>query len=66
MSEKKVRVLIAEDHGTMRAGLRLLVEREPDMECVGEAADAAQKISLSRYTSRLSGSDSSSVDVTGT
>ena len=26
MSEKKVRVLIAEDHGTVREGMRLLIE----------------------------------------
>lgn len=48
MSAKTVRVLIAEDHGTMRSGLRLLVEREPDMECVGEAADGREALRLAR------------------
>jgi DNA-binding NarL/FixJ family response regulator len=36
-----IRVLIAEDHTLLRKGLRLLLEGEPDMSVVGEAADAA-------------------------
>jgi two-component system response regulator NreC len=48
MSAKKVRVLIAEDHGTVRAGLRLLIEKEPDMEVVGEAADGREALRLAR------------------
>ena len=48
MSNQRVRVLIAEDHGTMREGMRLLVEREPDMECVGEAADGREALRLAR------------------
>lgn len=35
----KVRVLIAEDHGIVRDGIRLLLQAEPDMEVVGEACD---------------------------
>ncbi|MCK4472982.1 MAG: response regulator transcription factor, partial [Anaerolineae bacterium] len=34
-----VRVLLAEDHHLVRQGLRALLEREPDIEIVGEAAD---------------------------
>lgn len=48
MSPKKVRVLIAEDHGTVRAGLRLLIEKEPDMEVAGEAADGREALRLAR------------------
>ncbi len=48
MSGKKVRVLIAEDHGTMREGMRLIIGREPDMECVGEAADGREALRLAR------------------
>jgi two-component system response regulator NreC len=33
-------VLITEDHGLMRAGLRALLEGDPDIEVVGEAASA--------------------------
>jgi len=32
-----VRVLIVDDHAVVRAGLRLLVDAEPDLEAVGEA-----------------------------
>src|ERR687895_2215633 len=37
-----MRVLIADDHGIVRSGLRLLLERQPDIEVVGEAADGAE------------------------
>jgi DNA-binding NarL/FixJ family response regulator len=36
---KKIRVLLAEDHETVRQGLRLLIDSQPDMEVVGEAGD---------------------------
>jgi DNA-binding NarL/FixJ family response regulator len=35
----RIRVLLAEDHETVRHGLRLLLEAEGDIEVVGEAAD---------------------------
>ena len=34
---KKYRLLIADDHALLRAGLRALLAREPDLEVVGEA-----------------------------
>src|SRR5215471_18818493 len=34
-----IRVLLAEDHGTVREGLRLLLDAQADMQVVGEAAD---------------------------
>ncbi len=37
--EEKLRVLIAEDHQTVREGVKLLVNSQPDMEVVGEAGD---------------------------
>ncbi len=37
-----MRILIADDHGIVRSGLRLLLERQPDLEVVGEAADGAE------------------------
>ncbi len=37
-----MRVLIADDHGIVRSGLRLLLERQDDIEVVGEAADGAE------------------------
>ncbi|MGN6816902.1 MAG: response regulator [Solirubrobacterales bacterium] len=37
-----MRVLIADDHGIVRSGIRLLLERQADLEVVGEAADGAE------------------------
>jgi DNA-binding NarL/FixJ family response regulator len=37
-----MRVLIADDHGIVRSGLRLLLERQPDIEVVAEAEDGAE------------------------
>lgn len=37
--DKKIRVLIAEDHQTVREGIKLLVGSQTDMEVVGEAGD---------------------------
>jgi DNA-binding NarL/FixJ family response regulator len=37
-----LRVLIADDHGIVRSGLRLLLERQPDIEVIAEAADGAE------------------------
>jgi two-component system response regulator DegU len=41
-----IRVAIVDDHQLMRSGLRKLIETEPDIEVVGEAASAAQCIEL--------------------
>src|SRR5688572_4810786 len=35
----RIRVLIADDHAVLRAGLKLLITGQADMEVVGEAAD---------------------------
>jgi len=34
-----LRILLADDHATVRHGLKLLIDRQADMEVVGEAAD---------------------------
>lgn len=34
-----IRILLADDHAILRRGLKALLEREPDMEVVGEAQD---------------------------
>ena len=46
--QKKIRIVIADDHGTMREGLRLLMNSQPDLEVVGEAADGREAIRLAR------------------
>ena len=43
-----VRIVLAEDHGITRQGLRSLLENAPDMEVVGEAADGREAIDLVR------------------
>ena len=43
---KKVRRLLADDHTVMRAGLRALLERQPNFEVVGEAEDGPQTAQL--------------------
>ena len=44
MEKKKIRILLADDHNIMRRGLRLLLERQPEFEVVGEAADGRQAV----------------------
>ena len=44
----KVRVLIAEDHKTVREGLRMIVAAETDMEVVGEAGNGREVIHLAQ------------------
>ncbi len=43
-----IRVLLAEDHHLVRDGLRLLMEGQPDMEVVAEAASGSQAVELAR------------------
>jgi len=43
---EKIRILIADDHYIVRIGLVALVNTEPDMEVVAEAADGAQALEL--------------------
>ncbi len=39
-----IRVLIADDHGIVRSGLRMLIERQPDMSVVAEAVDGVDAL----------------------
>lgn len=41
-----IRILVADDHGVLRAGLRALLNAEPDFEVVGEAADGHTALRL--------------------
>ena len=43
-----VRILIADDHGIVRTGLKLLLDRATGMEVVGEAADGREAVRLAR------------------
>jgi two-component system response regulator NreC len=46
----RIRVLIADDHGIMRAGIRSLLEDQPDIHIVGEASSGWEAI---EQTTRL-------------
>ncbi|GAB4282776.1 MAG: hypothetical protein Kow0080_36750 [Candidatus Promineifilaceae bacterium] len=41
-----IRILLADDHGVLRAGLRALLNAEPDFTVVGEAENGSQTITL--------------------
>ena len=43
-----VRVLIVDDHAVVRAGIRLLLEQEPDIEPVGEAGTGREAVFQAR------------------
>ncbi|MFL6351297.1 MAG: response regulator [Bryobacteraceae bacterium] len=42
----KLRVLIADDHGVVRKGLRLLLQQYPEIEVAGEAANGREAVRL--------------------
>ncbi len=42
----KARVLIADDHGLVRKGLRFVLERQGDIEVVGEAGDGREAVKM--------------------
>ena len=42
----RIRVFIADDHAVLRAGLKLLINSQSDMEVVGEAADSPETVTL--------------------
>ena len=42
----KIRILLADDHAVVREGTRQFLEREDDLEVVGEAADGEEAIRL--------------------
>ena len=43
---KQIQVMLADDHAVLRAGLKLVIEREPDMAVVAEAVDGRQAVDL--------------------
>jgi two-component system response regulator NreC len=44
-----VRILLVEDHETVRQGLKLLIDRESDLKVVAEASDGADAIGRGRF-----------------
>ena len=39
-----LRILLVDDHEVVRLGVRALIERQPDMEVVGEASTVAEAV----------------------
>ncbi len=48
VAEPKIRVVLADDHAVLRAGLKALLNAEPDIEVVGEAPDGASAVEAAR------------------
>ncbi len=46
-----MKILIADDHGIVRQGLRILIEKQPDMEVIGEAEDGLMAVRLAKELS---------------
>ncbi|HEY6043064.1 MAG TPA: response regulator transcription factor [Anaerolineae bacterium] len=44
----KIKILVADDHTIVREGVRVLLEAQPDIEVVGEAADGQEAVALVR------------------
>jgi DNA-binding NarL/FixJ family response regulator len=47
----KIRILLADDHAILRRGLRALLERESELEVVGEAADGRETVKMAEELS---------------
>jgi len=45
---KRLRVLLAEDHAVVREGTRGILEADPGISVIGEAADGAEAVDLAR------------------
>lgn len=48
---KRIRILLVDDHAVLRAGLKLLLNNQSDMEVVGEADESADGVQKSREQS---------------
>lgn len=48
MTGVTIRILLADDHSDVRSGFRLVLDSQPDMTVVGEAADGATALDLAR------------------
>ncbi len=46
----KIKILIADDHAVVREGTRQILQQEPDLEVVGEAADGEEAVRLTAST----------------
>jgi DNA-binding NarL/FixJ family response regulator len=47
-ADSSIRVLVVDDQGLVRAGFRMILEAQPDIEVVGEAADGLDAVAAAR------------------
>jgi len=47
---QKIRVVVADDHAILRAGLRMLINAQADMTVVGEAQDGIEAVEAVQRT----------------
>jgi len=48
MKMEKIRILLSDDHPLFRSGMKLLLQRQKDIEVVGEASDGAECVKLAK------------------
>jgi DNA-binding NarL/FixJ family response regulator len=46
VTERRVRILVCDDHPVVRSGLRGMIDSQPDLEVVAEAAEGSEAVSL--------------------
>ena len=46
--QRKIRVLLADDHAVVRKGFRMILAAQPDMEIVGEAGNGREAVELAQ------------------
>ena len=46
MTERRVKILVCDDHPVVRSGLRGMINSQPDLEVVAEAAEGSEALSL--------------------
>src|SRR5579871_758110 len=42
----RIRILLADDHGVVRQGFKMILSAQPDLEIVGEAANGREAVEL--------------------
>ena len=47
MLASPARILLADDHALVRSGLRMIIDAEPDLTVVAEAADGSEALTCS-------------------
>lgn len=48
--DRPIRIVLADDEAMVRAGLRMLLDHQPDLEVVGEASDGLDAVAVVRRT----------------